>query len=270
MSNTYGEQTLALGSVHLARRASDADIDPVTDREVTFGGQHSATLAPGSDLASDPVDLETPGLSDLSISIFLPERTRLTTIHNLAKQTNYISQVNGDHTSDAKFPAAKTMRSWPFLTGIDVETSSKGRAIVAFGSSLTDGDGTTTDTNKRWPDVLAERLQKGGKRGRELGILNEGISGNRLLNNSPEEAAGGTFGRVLGESGVKRFYRDVLGQTGVKYVILGLGINDIAFPGSLSPSTERITVEAIIGGYRQLIRLAPTRHKDHRYDEPAI
>ena len=172
ISNTYGDQPLVIGAADIARRAAAAEIDPVSDRILMFGGHPSTTVAPRSMVASDSIDLQVPALSDLAISIFLPQSTTVTTVHNLSKQTNYVSAETGDHTPDVKFPVAKTMRNWPFLTGVDVVASSGGAAIVAFGSSLTDGDGTTTDTNRRWPDVLAERLQKAGRT--ELGVLNEG------------------------------------------------------------------------------------------------
>jgi lysophospholipase L1-like esterase len=181
------------------------------------------------------------------------------TTHVLAKQTRYISTETGDATAEVKFLVAKKIRAWPFLTGVDVEASSRGGAIVAFGSSLTDGDGTDSDSNGRWPDVLAQRLQKGAGDKAEVGILNEGIIGNRLLTDSPLQAAGGQFGAMLGQSGLTRFERDVLAQSGARYVIVGLGINDIAFPGSLTPVTESVTAERIIAGYRQLITRAHQR-----------
>ena len=129
---------------------------------------------------SDPVDLDVPALSDLAISLFLPERTKATTWHVLALQTSYISDKIGDATGVVSFPRARPIASWPFLTGVDVAASPRAATIVAFGSSLTDGDGSTKDANHRWPDVLAERLQKARQRGAELGVLNEGIIGNRL------------------------------------------------------------------------------------------
>jgi len=179
-------------------------------------------------VVSDPVELQVPALSDLAISLFLPETTEVKTTHLLAQQTSYVSAETGDSTSEVKFPVAKRISSWPFLNGVDVEASTRGTAIVAFGSSLTDGDGTDPDSNGRWPDVLAQRLQKSGKP--EVGILNEGIIGNRLLNDSPPEAAGGRFGAALGEAGLKRFERDVLVQAGVRYVIVGLGLMTSHFP----------------------------------------
>src|SRR5678815_2788042 len=150
---------------------------------------------------------------------------------------SYVSAETGDETAKANFAVARTITSWPFLTGVDVVASPGGASIVAFGSSLTDGDGSTADANRRWPDVLAERLQRADPRS-ELGVLNEGIIGNRLLSDhmSPRQA-GGPFGSVfeklgpaLGTAGLARFERDVLDQASVASVILALGVNDILFP----------------------------------------
>lgn len=197
-----------------------------------------------------------PALSDLAISLFLPKTTVVTTTHILALQTSYVSPETGDSTAEVKFPVAKTIASWPFLTGVDVAASGRGAAIVAFGSSTTDGDGSTEDANRRWPDVLAERLQKDGSSEAELGVLNEGIIGNRLLNDSPRQA-GNPFGPALGQAGLARFERDVLAQSGVRYVFVGLGINDIAFPAfPFTPPTETVNAQSIISGYRQLIARA--------------
>jgi hypothetical protein len=222
ISNIFGDHPLVIGSAHIARRTDVADIDPNSDRTLMFVGKSSTTVAAGSMVVSDPVALEAPALSDLAVSLFLPESTEVKTLHVLALQTSYVSQT-GDATANAKFPVAEKIHTWPFLTGVDVESSARGAAIVAFGSSLTDGDGTESDSNGRWPDVLAQRLQKtsGGKA--ELGVLNEGIIGNRLLNDSPMEAAGGRFGSVLGQAGLTRFDRDVLAQSGIKYVSRWLG-----------------------------------------------
>jgi lysophospholipase L1-like esterase len=257
ISNTFGDHPLQIGEAHIARRIAEAEIDSASDRAVTFSGRASATVPARSMVVSDPVELDVPALSDLAISLFLPEATEATTLHILAMQTSYVSAA-GNSTAAVKFPAARAIHSWPFLTGVDVAASPRGKAIVAFGSSLTDGDGTTRDSNGRWPDVLAERLQEArGADGKvEIGVLNEGIIGNRLLNDSPVQAAGGQFGGALGPAGLERFERDVLAQAGVKYVIVGLGINDIAFPGSLTPPKERISAESVIAGYRQLIARA--------------
>ena len=254
ISNLYGDHPLVIGAAHIAIRTSAANIDPASDRALSFHNQPSATVPPKSAVTSDPVDLKLPALSDVAISLFFPESAEATTTHVLAQQTNYISET-GNSTAAAKFPVAKTTHSWPFLIGIDVAASSGGTAIVAFGSSLTDGDGSTRDANRRWPDVLAERLQKRASARAEVGVVNEGIIGNRLLRDSPQQSAP-RFGAALGESGIQRFERDVLNQAGARFVIIGLGINDIAFPGSLTSPSEPLTAEMIISAYRQLIARA--------------
>jgi lysophospholipase L1-like esterase len=254
ISNTYGERPLLIGRAHTARRTGGAQIDPASDRPLKFHGQVSTKVPARSMVVSDPVDLVVPPLSDLAISLFFPETTVVASSHILAMQTSYVSTSTGDSTANVKFPVARKILSWPFLTGVDVEVSGSGAAIVALGSSLTDGDGTTTDKNRRWPDVLAQRLQKEGVRLAEMGVLNEGIIGNRLLSDSPGQAT--PYGPALGEAGLARFERDVLDQAGVKYVFVALGINDIAFPGSLTPLAESVSAESIISAYRQLIARA--------------
>jgi len=256
ISNTYGDGPLLIGGAHVAHRTAAAEIDPRSDRILKFHGKTSVTVPPGTLVVSDPVELDVPPLTDLAISLFFPERTEAKTSHSLAMQTSYVSRETGDSTAAVKFPIAKEIHSWPFLTGVDVEASPGAAAVVAFGSSLTDGDGTTTDTNGRWPDVLAERLQKGGSQTAQIGILNEGIIGNRLLYDSPK-VADNPFGAGLGQAGLTRFDRDVLAQAGVKYVIVGLGINDILFPAfPFTPPIEKVSTEEIISGYRQLITSA--------------
>ena len=262
ISNTFGDQPLLIGGAHIARRAAGAEIDPTSDRTLTFRGHASANVAAGAMVVSDPVALDAPALSDLAISLFLPESAKAMTTHSLALQTNYVSAEAGDFTAEVKFPVARTIASWPFLAGVDVAAPPRAAAVVAFGSSTTDGDRSTKDANKRWPDVLAERLQKDGDR--ELGVLNEGIIGNRLLTDihSPRQS-GGPFGAVLeeigpvlGEAGLTRFDRDALAQTGVRYVILALGVNDILFPGSFIPASESVSAQSLIAGNRQLIARA--------------
>lgn len=146
ISNTFGDHPLQIGGAHIARRTSEADINPTTDRTVMFNGHASTTVPARSMVVSDPVELDVPALSDLAISVFLPEATEATTSHILAMQTSYVSAV-GDSTAAVKFPVAKTAHSWPFLTGVDVAASPRGVAIVAFGSSRTATElhGTPTD-----------------------------------------------------------------------------------------------------------------------------
>jgi lysophospholipase L1-like esterase len=263
ISNTFGDQPLVIGGAHIARRTGGADIDPKSDRMLKFRGHASMEVAAGTMGVSDPVDLEVPALSDLAVSLFLPNAAA-TTQHILALQTNYVSAEGGDFTAAVNFPVGKTISFWPFLTGMDVKASARGETIVAFGSSTTDGDGSTKDANRRWPDILAERLQKASGGKAERGVLNEGIIGNRLLSDShsprqaggPFEAVLAEFGGALGPAGLARFERDVLSQAGVRYVIVGLGVNDILFPGSFIPESESVSAKSLISGYRQLIERA--------------
>jgi len=127
---------------------------------------------------------------------------------------------------------------------------------VVFGDSTVDGDGSTVDANRRWPDAIAERLQRDAKT-RPLGLLNEGIIGNRLLQGSPQATE---FGRALGDAGLSRFTRDALDQSGVETVIVRIGINDIGFPGSLDPKAKPVSADELIAGYQKVIAAAHSRH----------
>jgi len=250
-SNVFGDAPLIIWSAHVARRTSGAEVE--SDRVLTFAGKKTVRVQ--KEIVSDPVDLDVPPLSDLAITIFLPGPVKATTQHELAKQTNYVA--DGDATAAATFPTSKTIGNWPFLTGVEVAGSPATPVIVAFGSSLTDGDGSTKDTNHRWPDYLAARLPGAG-------ILNEGVIGNRLLfdTDSPHQTGGPLadtykeIGPDLGQSGIRRFERDVIDQAGVKYVILALGVNDILFPGGFIDVSNVVTTQMLIDGNRQLIARA--------------
>jgi len=258
LSNRFGDKPLVVGSAHVARRATGADTVPGSDRLLNFGGSGSITVAAGSEATSDPVELEVAALSDLAVSLYFAEEARATTSHVLALQTSYRSSDPGDVTATVKFPAAETISNWPFLTGVEVSAPMRSAAIVAFGSSMTDGDGGSEDANRRWPDVLAARLHE-GRRAHELGVLNAGLIGNRLLHDSPR-TANNPFGPMLGEAGLKRFEYDVLAQAGVEYVVIALGVNDIVFPAfPFTPPDEVVTSDALIAGYRQLITRAHSR-----------
>lgn len=257
ISNVFGTSPLVIGSARLARRSAAATIEPGSDRALTFGGRTQVIVPAGVTLVSDPVSIAVAPLSDLAISLFLPDSTAATTSHLLARQTSYLSD-SGDFTARDSLPGAKALRSWPFLTGVDVAGASRSSTIVAFGNSTTDGDGSTADANRRYPDVLAQRLQRADPALRELGVVNEGIIGNRLLAGSPRAMAA-VFGEALGPSGIDRFDRDVLSQPGVRYVIVAQGLNDIMFPGAFDTATNAVTPAALVVGYQRLIDRAHRR-----------
>jgi len=258
LSNEYGTEPLVIGEARVARRSAGAEIIAGTDRRLTFGGRSSFTVPPGAPALSDPVALSAPAGSDLAVSVYLPVRTAATTVHGSAFQTNYIAA--GNATRSPTLPGATATTSWHFLSGVSVAGSSRAASVVAFGDSITDGAITTIDANRRWPDLLARRLQEQAAL-RHLGVLNKGIGGNRLLhdgNTLPDSPAAG-IGPLFGASALSRFDRDVLAQPGVRDVIVLLGINDIGFPTSIAPPAEAVTADEMIFAYRQLIARAHDR-----------
>ncbi|OOC55502.1 MULTISPECIES: SGNH/GDSL hydrolase family protein [Nocardiopsis] len=252
LTNEFGETPLRLGEVHVALRAgaSGTDIDPSTDRTVTFGGRTSATVPAGAPMISDPVPLALPPRSDLVVSIHVPDRTPVSTLHAFSYQENVVAE--GDVTGDRTVEATETLTQWHFLSGVGVRARSRvADSVVALGDSITDGSETEVNANHRWPDLLAERLG-------HTGVLNLGIAGNRLLHdpNPPEGSDAEDYAAFFGQSALRRFDRDVLSQPGVGHVIVLLGVNDLGHPGTTAPISETVTAEEIIGAHRQLVTRA--------------
>ncbi|MDT0343563.1 SGNH/GDSL hydrolase family protein [Streptomyces litchfieldiae] len=257
-SNEFGTAPLVIGEARVARQASDGPGSramPGTDRPLTFGGRTRVTVPPGEPLLSDPVPLRLPEAADLLISVYLPESTRGSTVNAFSAEENYLADGNVTRRTDIT-PTATTDR-WYFLTGVSVLTRpGPTAAVVTLGDSLTAG--SSVSTNHRWSDHLAQRLRDA--RGLpDTGVLNAGISGNRLLRdpNPPADSPAQGYAAYFGESGLKRFDRDVLAQPGVRSVIVLLGINDIGQPGTVSaPASERVTAAEVIDGHRRLIARA--------------
>jgi len=268
ISNTFGALPLRVGEARVALRQDGAAIAAVSDRALTFGGKRAVTVPPGGVAASDPVDLDVPARSDLAVSLHLPDSVQAATIHDAAFQPNYVSKP-GNFTASTTFPTDRTITFWPFLTEVDVEAPGAA-AIVALGDSITDGSNTVAGANHRWPDLLALRLQagreplavvKGGKRAdppgaapaganARLGIVNRGISGNRLLRDPGEW-------QLFGRAALERFDRDVLATAGVRHLVVFIGINDIGHPGTGTiPVSEEPTPDELVGAYRRLIARA--------------
>jgi lysophospholipase L1-like esterase len=241
LSNEYGKFPLNIGEAHVALAAEDGKIEPGSDHALTFGGSASITIPPGAPAISDPVDLVAAPLSKLAVSLFLPDVAPATTMHWDGHQTAYVAQ--GDKAAEGDFKADAKQTQRVFLSEILVDAPKDARAIVAFGDSITDGDGSTVDGNDRWPDRLAERLVKNG--GPPVAVLNEGISGDKVLTDR------------MGVNALARFDRDALSQPHADTVILMMGINDIGWPGcALAPHDPEPTAEEIIDGYKQLIARA--------------
>jgi lysophospholipase L1-like esterase len=237
LSNAFGTVPLIVGAAHVALRVMDAAIDPKSDRPLTFGGSASATIAAGAVIVSDPVTLTVPAFADLAIDVFLPGDTAVSpsplTTHAGALQTNYIS-TDGNHAGKADLPVMTTTQAWFFLARVEVVAPQRVGAIVAFGDSITDGTRSTANTNSRWPDQLAKRLAASNA---GIGVLNQGIAGNRVLCDG------------AGVSALARFDRDVLVQPGVTHVVVLESINDIGIGrNSATPSAADLIV-----AHRQLI-----------------
>jgi lysophospholipase L1-like esterase len=249
LSNFFGGQSLDIGAVHVALRASDSTILASSDRALTFGGAPGVSVPPNAFVLSDPVELAVPAESDLAISIFVPHVATAAGIHYLAQQTSYVGA--GDLTAAPSIGNPRAMDSWIFLAGVDVSAPLPAAAIAVFGDSRVDGDGSTPNANRRWPNVLAKRLSRQDV---PLGVLNAGIIGNRILHDAPSVAA------QLGVNALARFDRDALDQPGVKYVIVLEGIVDIALPGTtFASATEAVSVDDLIVGMKQLIARAHDR-----------
>ncbi len=232
LSNAFGSGPLVISSAHVALRSSGAAIVAGSDRTLTFNGLPSMAIPPGALAVSDPVSLAVPDLGDLAVSIYVAGSQVASTEHTEGLQTTYVS-AEGDFTGADNLPTATTTQSVYFLTGVEVGAAKSTRAIVTLGDSITDGYQSTPDANKRWPNRLAERLhaQKGGSK---VAVLNAGITGNRLLHD------------MDGSNALARLDRDVLVQSGARYLIVLLGINDIGFPGAVTP-------EQVIAAHRQII-----------------
>lgn len=244
LTNEFGLDPLTISSASIALRLSGNEIDVATAHPLTFNGRGSVTIPPGALVVSDPTGVKLPPLSDIAVSIAIPAQPiQQVTHHSFADQTSYSAPGNvvGAKTLDS--PAEIT--NWPFLKGIDIRASGDSAAIVTFGDSITDGARSTRDTNQRWPDVLARRLQA-DKKTRNLGVLNEGIGGNRVLHDN------------TGPNALARFDRDVLAQAGVKYLIILESINDIGH--AMDPATpyDVVSADDLIVGLSQLATRAHT------------
>jgi lysophospholipase L1-like esterase len=253
LSNTFGTAPLTIGAAQVALRDKDAAIVPRSNRVLTFGGVARATVPAGAILVSDPVDLVAPDFADLAIDLYLPDDTAAMkspiTIHPASWQTNYVS-TPGNHAGAVTLPVQTTTQyrrgdglvsaTWFFLTRVEVLAPRRTGAIVTIGDSITDGTGSTIDTNNRWPDQLARRLAKAGMR---MTVLNAGFGGNRVLRD------------VNGPSALARFDRDVIAQPGVTHVIVLEGINDIGQArDNASPSAAEL-----IAAHKQMIERAHAR-----------
>ncbi|MBO9710937.1 MAG: SGNH/GDSL hydrolase family protein [Caulobacter sp.] len=252
LSNAFGTEPLRILGAHLAPSAAGdtARIDPAGDRALTFSGRAEVTIPAGADYWSDPVDLNVAPLADLAVSLRYEAAPTGQTGHPGSRATSYV--LAGDHLADADLPNAKTADHWFQIAAIDVQSGKappQTSAIVALGDSITDGYGVQPNTNARWTDTLARRLQASPAT-RHVGVLNLGIGGNRVLRDG------------LGPNALARFERDVLSQSGVRWVILLEGVNDLGVltrDQPVPPQAHAAIVAEVTAAYRQMIDRAHAR-----------
>jgi lysophospholipase L1-like esterase len=243
LSNAFGTEPLHITSVHIARPLSLAtgSIDVTTDKALTFSGSSDATIPAGAEYISDPIDFPMAAQSSLAITLHYDHAPSQETGHPGSRETSFL--VHGDLVSAEDLPNAKQIEHWYQIAGVDVEAPPSAAAIVTLGDSITDGHATTTNGNDRWPDDLAARLQSSPAT-RMLSVLNLGTGGNRLLLDG------------LGPNALARVNRDVLAQTGVRYLIVLEGINDLGtltINGDVPPAEHAALVKRMIGAYEQII-----------------
>jgi lysophospholipase L1-like esterase len=210
LSNLFGKQPLIIKSVRVARAkpGTPGEIEKETSVRAHFKGAKDVSIAPGAEATSDAISIAVEPLSELAVSIKIGKAPACATSHPGARATAFLTK--GDQTAKEQLAGAERFEHWYFLSRVGVAGGASKGAITAFGDSITDGHGATTDKNDRWTDVLASRLAPQG-----VAVLNAGIGGNRLLLDG------------LGPSGISRFDRDALGADGVRAVIILEGINDI-------------------------------------------
>ncbi len=241
-TNELGTDSLIIAGAHLALRTQGSSVAPGSDRALSFGGEPSVTIPPGAVAVSDAVVEKVAPMSDLAISLLLPSQPLHTvTAHYLGLQTNF--EGPGDQLAGAEISTAKPFGEWRFLKNVEVSGGVPSGTVVTLGDSITDGYKSTADTNRRWPDLLAQRLQADRKLA-GLGVLNEGISGNRVLHDK------------AGPNALARFDRDVLSQSRVRYLVVMEGINDIGRTDKPIDLGDPITAQQLILGYEQIIARA--------------
>jgi lysophospholipase L1-like esterase len=243
-SNEFGATPLTLDSVHVALPAGPGSIRPDTDRGVMFSGKVSVTIPPGTLTFTDPILFPVAALSDLVVTFKASKVPDGITGHPGSRETSYLSV--GDEVPAATLTNPVTTDHWYVLNGVDVQSKGEAAAVVTLGDSITDGRGSITNENTRWPDDLARALAA-DKKYAGVGVLNEGIGGNRILHDG------------LGPSALARFDRDVIAQSGVRWVLVFEAVNDIGGAKAAAARGQTSTVaDDVIDAYHQFILRAHT------------
>ncbi|MCU4525056.1 SGNH/GDSL hydrolase family protein [Acinetobacter pittii] len=237
-TNQYGDQPLYIDktTVGLVKGQS---LKSKSAYPVYFSGKLKAQILPGKQLMSDPIQLPVPDHAQLMVNTFIQKPTTFKTFHWDAKQTSWL--ITGNQTANLNTPSsAKTTTARLLLSAVEVKPKRKAHVVAVIGDSITDGATATLDANTRWTDFLAKRLSP-----HQVAVINSGISGNRLLNDG------------MGDSALKRLNSEVFQYSGVKTLIVLVGINDISWPGTaFAPKQQIPSFEALTEGYKRVVKEA--------------
>jgi lysophospholipase L1-like esterase len=249
LSNLFGTAPLRITAAAVARSADPASARTVegSTRRLTFAGRSEVVIPPGAEYVSDPVALAAPPMSHLAVTIYLPEAPSQQTSHPGSRATSYF--LHGEQVVAADLPGAKTIDHWYQISRVEVETPPARAALVTLGDSITDGSGIKPNSDTRWPDFLARRLQA-DRRLQGIAVINAGKGGNRVLLDG------------LGPNMLARFDRDVLGQPGVRYFLILGGVNDLGVLTRDAPASEaqhKALVAELIAAYAQMVARARAR-----------
>jgi lysophospholipase L1-like esterase len=240
LSNRFGTRPLPIGAAHLATAAKPGTPAIGVGAALTFSGRGDAVIPAGAELYSDPVALSFAPGADLAISLYLPEAPDPQTGHPGARATSFL--LSGNHVGDADLPGARTTTRWYGIADVEVAAPANAATVVAIGDSITDGYGVMPERNTRWTDVFAQRLRSQPAT-RDIGVVNAGIGGNRVLLDG------------LGPNLMARFDRDVIARSGVRWAIVLEGINDLGTLTRDAPATSeqhRALVQQVTAAYREL------------------
>jgi lysophospholipase L1-like esterase len=240
-SNEYGQAAMVIRAARLARSFGGGAIDPATDRALTFGGAPGVSIPAGHVAVSDPVAFELDSMADVALTVSFGDVPGELTGHPGSRTTSYIQP--GNTVSAPSMAAGVETEHWYAVTGIDV-VAPAAAAVAVLGNSITDGRGSTTNGNDRWPDMLSRRL-RATPAIRQVAVLNLGTGGNCVLR------------ACLGPAGVGRYQRDILDQAGVRWVIVLEGVNDIG--GARGAAASDSVARALIAAYQQMVEEAHAR-----------
>ncbi len=237
-TNQYGDQPLYIDKTTVGLIKGQS-LKSKSAYPVYFSGKLKAQILPGKQLISDPIQLPVPDHSQLMVNTFIEKPTTFKTFHWDAKQTSWL--ITGNQTANLNTPSsAKTTTARLLLSAVEVKPKRKAHVVAVIGDSITDGATATLDANTRWTDFLAKRLSP-----HQVAVINSGISGNRLLTDG------------MGDSALDRLKKEIFQYSGVKILIVLVGINDISWPGTaFAPKQQIPTFEALTQGYKRIIEEA--------------